>query len=162
MKFANKLTVQIFCIIAISALFAFSFNTLRPEGLPLVFADESIITFEEPGGYISIKDAALLFLSKRAIFIDARSQEEFKQGHIKDALSLPVENFAIFYDDIKGKIEDRELIITYCDGEKCPLSEDLAHELIDTGLTNVQVLKNGWTLWNREGLPIEKFTDGDK
>ncbi len=85
MKFFNRLTTQIFSILAISALISFSSNALRTDGLSLVYANESILQIEEPGGYVSIKEAALLALSNRAIFLDARSKQEFKQGHIQGA-----------------------------------------------------------------------------
>jgi 3-mercaptopyruvate sulfurtransferase SseA len=49
--------------------------------------------------------------------------------------------------------------VTYCDGETCSLSEDLAKELMAMGYKQVKVLLNGWTRWNEAGLPVEK---GDK
>jgi len=45
-------------------------------------------------------------------------------------------------------------IITYCDGEICELSHNLAIFLRDMGFRNVRILVNGWALWKEEGLPI--------
>jgi 3-mercaptopyruvate sulfurtransferase SseA len=44
-------------------------------------------------------------------------------------------------------------IITYCDGERCPLSRELAEALRVEGVENVRELRNGWTLWQEQGLP---------
>ena len=41
----------------------------------------------------------------------------------------------------------QNLLVTYCDGEACELSRDLADQLKAHGLKDVLVLKNGWTLW---------------
>jgi len=47
-------------------------------------------------------------------------------------------------------------IITYCDGETCNLSHDLALFLKDMGFAHVNVLVNGWTLWIEKGLPTQE------
>jgi len=47
-------------------------------------------------------------------------------------------------------------IITYCDGETCNLSLDVANVLIDMGFSHVRILVNGWTKWQEYDLPIEK------
>ena len=90
------------------------------------------------------------------MFLDARSQFEYEQGHIQGALSLPPREFASQFQDIKPRLMSKEVIITYCDGERCPLSHALAEHLRGAGMKNVRVLKNGWTLWTTEKLPVEK------
>lgn len=60
-----------------------------------------------------------------------------------------------------GITQDLDLetpIVTYCDGETCELSHDLALFLRDAGFTNTRVLANGWTVWQQIGLPIESGT----
>jgi 3-mercaptopyruvate sulfurtransferase SseA len=47
------------------------------------------------------------------------------------------------------------LVITYCDGDSCNLSKDLALFMENLGFSKVLVLVNGWTLWQDAGLPIE-------
>jgi len=52
-------------------------------------------------------------------------------------------------------------IITYCDGETCNLSHNLALFLLDMGFSNVRVLINGWTVWLEGNLPVEKGNTGE-
>lgn len=150
---------QSLALAALSGILAFGVNALRPDGLPLApaaLAAQNAAKMDQGGGEIAIKDAALLFLSGRAVFLDARTAYEYQLGHIKGALSLPPREFASQYQDLKPQITAKEAIITYCDGENCPLSHALAKHLREAGLKNVYVLKNGWTLWQAEKLPTAK------
>ncbi len=157
MRASPKLLVQCLSILALSAVVGFGVNAVRPDGLPLALAAQSSVKLnQDQGGEIGIKDAALLFVSGRAVFLDARSQFEFEQGHIQGAISLPPREFAAQYQDIKPLLLAKETVITYCDGENCPLSHSLAKHLRDAGLKNVYVLKNGWSLWQAERLPIAR------
>jgi 3-mercaptopyruvate sulfurtransferase SseA len=46
------------------------------------------------------------------------------------------------------------MVITYCDGESCNLSHELAVFLQDMGVEQVRMLFNGWTVWREAGLPV--------
>ena len=59
-----------------------------------------------------------------------------------------------------GVIPENAWIVTYCDGETCSLSEDLAKGLIAMGYQNVRVLPNGLTRWMEAGLPVERGDEG--
>ncbi|TVM19259.1 rhodanese [Oceanidesulfovibrio indonesiensis] len=156
MHWITRTAVQASCILVVSALLALGVNAIRPDGLPVLHAgQESAVTFDEASGEIALKDAALLFMTNRAVFLDARSQFEYEAGHIQNSLSVPVEDFAYLFEEIEPQLQGKEAIITYCDGERCPLSHELADLLEEKGFDNVYVLKNGWTLWKNEGLPIE-------
>jgi rhodanese-related sulfurtransferase len=156
MKAVYKTLTQAAAIVALATALSLGVNALRPDGLPLAGANTSAVSLDQGDGEISVKDAAMLFASGRAVFLDARSQFEYEQGHIQGALSLPPREFASQFQDIKPRLMSKEVIITYCDGERCPLSHALAEHLRGAGMKNVRVLKNGWTLWTTEKLPVEK------
>ncbi|MGE4424092.1 MAG: rhodanese-like domain-containing protein [Pseudodesulfovibrio sp.] len=151
----TKTFAQAIGILVFSAIVGLGINALRPDGVPLVHAEESAVKLDGSNGEVSIKDAAMLFISQRAVFLDARSRMEFGAGHIQHALSFPVEEFDFVFEEMAPKLKDVETIITYCDGERCPLSHELAENLRARGFDNVYVLKNGWTLWQNEKLPVE-------
>jgi 3-mercaptopyruvate sulfurtransferase SseA len=44
-------------------------------------------------------------------------------------------------------------IVTYCDGEACGPSHELAVALLGKGYPDVHVLLNGWTVWRQAGPP---------
>jgi rhodanese-related sulfurtransferase len=98
-------------------------------------------------------EAARLFSSGQAVFVDARSAQDYAQGHIEGAVSIPVFAFVQMFPRTRAQLEGKT-IITYCDGEGCTLSQDLADQLKASGLANVFVLKNGWSLWKDAGLPL--------
>ncbi|MFW5836548.1 MAG: rhodanese-like domain-containing protein [Desulfovibrionaceae bacterium] len=151
----SKTIRQAATILALSAVLGLGFNALRTDGIPIVRAEQSSVQLDDTNGVVSLKDAAMLFLTKRAVFLDARSQAEYDMGHIQGALLAPVDEFEYFYPELKPKLEGREAIITYCDGERCPLGHELAEKLRAKGFDHVYVLVNGWTLWKNENLPVE-------
>ncbi|MDR3639735.1 MAG: rhodanese-like domain-containing protein [Humidesulfovibrio sp.] len=160
MRLVPRLLVQSFGILALSVTLALVANALRPGGPAPVLAAPSAVQLDRSGGEIGIKDAALLFATGRAVFLDARSQYEYSLSHIQGSISLPPIEFASRFQDIKPQLVGKEAVITYCDGELCPLSHNLAKQLRDAGIKNVYVLKNGWSLWQAEKLPIAKGSAG--
>lgn len=159
MRLVPKIFVQSLGILVLSAVLAYGANTVRQDSLPATPAKPASAV-QLAGAEISIKDAALLFITNRAVFLDARSQYEFEQGHIQGAISLPPREFAAQFQDLKPRLVSKEAVITYCDGDRCPLSQALAEHLRAAGIKNVYVLKNGWTLWQAEKLPIAKGASG--
>lgn len=151
----RRTAAQSALIIAMAVLLGVGVNLLRPDGLPMVRAQGDAVTLPPESGEIALKDALVLFASKRALFVDARSGFEFADGHIQDAVNIPVDDFEVIFPKLAEKFQGTDAVITYCDGERCPLSTDLARLLLGRGVKNVFVLKNGWTVWNNERLPVE-------
>lgn len=152
MKKITAFSIQTVVIVAVAIGLGITFNATRPGSLPLVHAQESQVQLDSQTGEVSLKDATMLFVSNRAIFLDARDADSHAQGHIQGALSMPPdyfeEDFPKFESQLVGKV-----VITYCDGERCHLSHDLAEMLKGRGVKDVYVLVNGWTLWQNENLP---------
>ena len=177
MKPSTSFCIRTMVIAAISVGLALAFNATRQDSLPLVQSRSSAPATGVPqqaanqtaavpsdnasvspvpdsvqSGEISLHDAALRHASGEAVFLDAREAEDFEIGHIQGALSLSAFAFAQEFPALKEKLEGKT-VITYCDGEHCKLSQDLADQLTAHGIRNVYVLKNGWSLWRQEGLP---------
>ncbi len=104
---------------------------------------------------ISIDQAEKLFHEGRAIFIDARAQVFYEAGHIRGAINLPRKNFDDYYQKNMAGIPTGKILITYCDGKTCPLSKDVAADLIELDHQNVRVLVDGWKRWKDRYLPLE-------
>lgn len=84
------------------------------------------------------------------IFVDARKAEEYAQGHIAGAISLPEDDFdghvGAFLDawDMNGSI------VVYCKADSCNLSAAVARRLReDFQMKNIYVLVEDWDLWPR-------------
>lgn len=152
MKPSTAFVVRIIIIAGLSAGLGLTFNASRQDSLPLIHVRDNSTQLSPQSGEISLQDASRLFTSGQAVFLDARAAEDFAEGHIEGALSLPIFSFTQDFDALKSQMEGRT-VITYCDGEACELSRDLADQLKAHGLKDVLVLKNGWTLWKNSGLP---------
>jgi rhodanese-related sulfurtransferase len=145
-------------IISIAAALSLSVNHFRRDGVPLVRAPEAGSSGSQTAGesVVSIEEARALFLTNGAVFIDARPAEVYRSGHIQGALNLPADSLEESLSVVMEQIPPDSLIITYCDGESCSLSKEAALELSARGYSNVQVLVNGWSVWQDAGLPTEK------
>jgi rhodanese-related sulfurtransferase len=87
-----------------------------------------------------------------AVFVDARSAQEYAEGHIPGAVNLD-------FDDVQRKPElagqldthGRAVIVTYCSGGTCELSRHLATALIEAGHHKVLVFTGGMPAWQAAG-----------
>jgi len=134
-------------------------NQLRPGALPLVgdWSPEAQLTLDSGESMvISLEEAKDLCLSKEGTFIDARPRSLYDEAHILCARNLPWEAVDESFEAVMADIPPDALIITYCDGESCALSKDLALELFYRGYENIRVLVNGWSLWVEHQLPVSK------
>jgi len=104
---------------------------------------------------ISLGDAARLFDEKKAVFADARHRADFDAGHIQGAIHLNAADLDVWISDLLGTTDPTTVIITYCDGEACPLAPELAEILFFNGFDHVRYLENGWTRWRERGLAVE-------
>ena len=149
---------QILALVILSAVAAVAVNALRPDRLPLV-GDWSvaarITTSTGERMDISLNEAEKLFFTDAAVFIDARSEEDYARGHIRNARSLPWQEVDLRFMVVTEALDLEMPIVTYCDGETCELSHQLALFLRDAGFLNTRVLVNGWALWQKAGLPVE-------
>ncbi len=134
-------------------------NNMRADGIALV-ADWSPAARLQAATsrddlVVSMAQAVAFHTAREAIFVDARAPEQFVQGHIAGAINIPWEEVYDYLDLIFDAVQDHDtIIIAYCDGEACPLSEELVLLLRDMGYANARVLINGWTLWTTHGYPV--------
>jgi rhodanese-related sulfurtransferase len=145
-------------IVIISAVVALTANQFHPGSIS-IFGEWSLearmTTADGNLMIVSLEDARKLFEIQEATFIDARPEEDYYKGHIEGALSLPWIRFDDYFVEIVDQLDPGKPIITYCDGETCDLSHQLALFLIDMGFDDSRVLVNGWSLWLKAGLPIK-------
>lgn len=84
------------------------------------------------------------------VLIDVRPPEEFEQGHIAGAVSVPL-------DEIKTwarAAAKRKQIVAYCRGPYCVYALQAVAELNKRGLRAVRA-EDGVSEWRAAGLPIE-------
>jgi rhodanese-related sulfurtransferase len=103
---------------------------------------------------INLSQAKALWQDKRALFVDARSSEEFAELHIEGAISLPPDRWAaIDAQGLPGVPLDRPLVI-YCSQEACNAALQVAEKLQAKGYEQVMAYLGGFHAWDEAGLPV--------
>jgi rhodanese-related sulfurtransferase len=106
---------------------------------------------------ITVEAAKDLLGRADVTWIDARAPLNFVRAHLPGAFSLPVETAVNMLPVQSLPIAPDNLIVTYCDGGPCELSEALAQLLVEqAGCSRVRVLDGGFSAWVEAGLPIER------
>jgi rhodanese-related sulfurtransferase len=109
-------------------------------------------------GPMSIELATLkkIFDSDGALLLDARGPDEYAEGHLTGAINLPL-NDAIGDPDRMRRLDpgDRAIVV-YCSGSGCPLSEELAKLLVESGRRKVLVFEAGYPGWLNAGYPVTR------
>jgi rhodanese-related sulfurtransferase len=131
----------------------------RPELRSLLGGGQPAAESAYPGlakASISLDEARAYFKDGTALFADARPWNAYKAGHIPGAMSLDPDAFDTWSGNFFSQFPADTLIVTYCDGARCPLSLELAKMLMSLGYEKVLVFKDGWMAWDAAHLPKEQ------
>lgn len=91
------------------------------------------------------------------IFVDARDDENFAEGHIPGAIQcFPYESHRCL-DRVKTAADGAEKVIVYCGGGDCEDSIFMARELVEAGVPYeaIYLFEGGWKEWSARGLHTE-------
>ena len=156
---------EISILVSAAIITALAVNYFSPAGIALVGqwdTSQGVITANEKNDIalndLEIGDVALakkLYDSQKFTFVDARSAEDYDEGHIKGAVSLPVGQFDEKIEAFLEQYPPEKAIITYCSGRTCEDSHRLAQLLLAFGYTEINVFIDGYPGWKAEGYPIE-------
>jgi rhodanese-related sulfurtransferase len=82
------------------------------------------------------------------LWLDARPNEEFAQGHVPGALSLNEDNWNGLLPAVLAAWKPEGKVVVYCSRKSCNASHGVAERLRnEAGLKNVYVLPGGWEEW---------------
>jgi rhodanese-related sulfurtransferase len=124
-------------------------NRVKQETRGNINEDEG---FAEPIG-INLEQANKLY-EMGLLFIDARDESEYKTGHIKNSINLPIYEFERF-KNILSRVPKSQTIVCYCGGTDCDLSTQLAKKLFSLGYKNNYIFIGGWEQWKAAGYMTE-------
>jgi rhodanese-related sulfurtransferase len=89
-------------------------------------------------------------------FVDARSETDFKSGHIPTAFNIPPEAFfGGQIPDALAQMSRTNTVVVYCGGGNCDASKLTAIRLTEQGFTTVYVFEEGMTGWKANNLPTQ-------
>lgn len=156
-----KLIVKVLVIGVVSTLLGVlthrTFLRQSLSGEIILRADTQKIKSMVPSlGVITLAEAKQRLDSGTAVFIDARNELLYKDGHLQGAISFPVQD----YEKTRSleKIADLKetKVVVYCSGKDCPDSSTLAGYLAKEGFLDIEIFEGGWPEWSAAGYPSEK------
>jgi rhodanese-related sulfurtransferase len=156
----KKIVAGAALIVLVSALLGLAANfSLFQKFLRGEFRESLFSSDQYPGIIlISLAEAEELFIGRDALFIDSRPKQKFSEGHILNAVSVPLEeNKKKLNSPLNIPLETT--IVVYCDGGDCQESLGLAKTLHDHGFKNIRVFTGGWAEWARTGYPTAEGHD---
>jgi len=135
-------------------------NRFTPRPAPL--GVRVVPTADQPGAIcedprasiarISVEAAKPLCVACTAVFVDARSAQEYAAGHVTGALHLapgqPVE-------PLLAGLRAAPTVIVYDRDRQCASANAVATDLLARGLRDVRVLTGAWPDWLAQGGPGE-------
>jgi rhodanese-related sulfurtransferase len=87
--------------------------------------------------------------SDEVLIIDVRPENEYEQGHIKHAISLPKSSI----QEKLSNLPKEKQIIAYCRGPLCVMADDVIQILKKKGYSAFR-LEKGYPDWSARGLPV--------
>jgi len=141
-----------YSVLAIALFLGFSFIVSGNATTPAVMTAKDLVA--EANKHITnvpVSIAKELFDEGGYIFLDVRTANEFKMGHIPGAIHI---ERGLLEFKINNQIPDKNAqIVVYCKvGGRGSLA---AHTLVCMGYTNVVNIEDGWVAWERSGYPVE-------
>ena len=120
---------------------------LAEKGLQGSDSDKAVQLFQDPG-----------YQSEQIIFIDARDDKHFQEGHVPGAYQLDRFHPEAYLPAVLPACTRAEQVVVYCNGGACEDSLFAAEMLRDNGLVKNEklfVYTGGIADWQAKGRPVE-------
>ena len=152
-------------LIIVSLCCAFAFNFWSDSGIALVGQwdkSQGVVSSMEKNTFVDgsreINDLGKmmeLVNEKQCTLVDVRPKNQFDEGHLPGAVSLPIEVFDQMIGDFFVEYSLETCLIVYCAGRECLDSHRLAHNLESFGFADIRVFSGGFVEWMEGGLSVE-------
>lgn len=104
---------------------------------------------------LNLAQAYEIFQKGQALFIDARSPEDYAEIHISGAVNLPREELDKIDPASLPNVPADRLLVVYCSTLSCDAALVVAEKLQSLGYTEVSVFMGGFRAWDEAGYPAE-------
>ncbi|MFT3685782.1 MAG: rhodanese-like domain-containing protein [Phycisphaerales bacterium] len=91
----------------------------------------------------------------RTLLIDARAANEYAAGHIPGAVNVTVANVSGVEGDLDPRFSKYNTLIVYGNDPASIPAKALGKRMIATGYKGVRFYPDGFSGWQKEGLPVE-------
>ncbi len=128
---------------------------LFPETITVTENDKVYTTIKAQGAEpVDYETFLVMKDGDSTLIVDTRNHAQYVKGHIPGAVNIPYEKGG----DILGLLEQMKgirRVITYCDGDDCLSSIELAEALMFI-FPEVYYFFGGWDTWIRYENPVER------
>ena len=109
----------------------------------------------EPYYRISTDEAAAMYDDDEVVFVDVRRPDEYAEGHIKDALFIPVDDVLARIDELP---QDKKLLFICAQGVRSGLACEMAAAM---GMDSERLynVEDGTPAWIEKGNPTSYGSD---
>jgi rhodanese-related sulfurtransferase len=171
----NRLHIQVIILVIAGLLLGVINNTISSNRIPWVqyyqdltdISDSDTLWYPfswEPGmdtvfNLFNTEKAYKAYLTGDYLFLDARSPEEYEDGHVEGAINFFFEGDDATFEQHLAQFEelatDTTHLVTYCSGTECDASLMLARYLYyNMGYKNISIYFGGWKFWQDNQLPV--------
>ncbi len=152
---------RVVVLVVISSFVAILVNAVRPNGIdwiidPYESLNPGVNPWLAEQAAISYEEMMELYYSGTAFLVDARSPDDYHEGHIDLAINIPSTEKENYLDRV-FELPPEGIIIIYCEGEDCESSNDIFEFLANNDFTidNLKIFNPGWYFLVEQGeLPI--------
>jgi rhodanese-related sulfurtransferase len=143
--------------------------------LPMTDPDKPYIKFKQPGTFsftvagskgtivvheyvrsnytaVTSKEAIDVIKERDPLILDVRTPGEFKRGHLKDALLIPVQELQRRIKEL-DEYKDKPILIYCATGNRSTVAAKI---LLDKGFREIYNLRYGISGWARDGYEIDQ------
>ncbi|MBW7996428.1 MAG: hypothetical protein FVQ81_07670 [Candidatus Glassbacteria bacterium] len=114
----------------------------------------------EDGIHLVGLDAARQFIDQaQGPVVDARSPEQYGEGHISGAVNCYVYELETYLPPLLERVALDDPMMIYCAGADCEDSRFLAQTMQELGFKRLYVYEGGFENWKQAGLAIGTGTD---
>jgi len=94
---------------------------------------------------------------RAGIWVDPRSEREYRAGHIAGAVRIEPETLRV----ADPRLVEFDVILVYGDGYNSPIAIAMSKGMLAKRYKDVRTLRGGLTAWERAGNPIVTGPDPD-
>lgn len=132
-----------------------AWRALRDLGIERMAEIERVVrNFRESNNHtlqtLSSSELVSKMESEEITIVDVRPKQEFEEGHISNAINIPVDNLS---EKLQELPKDKE-VVAYCRGPFCVFADEAVKLLNEKGYT-AKRLDDGFPEWRLEGRPVE-------
>ncbi len=126
-----------------TGLFSFSLGSVR--------GDIKVIDYHQPNyKEVTSKESAELIQNIQPLILDVRTVKEYKQGHLKDSVLIPVQHLQARFHEI-ADYKNQDILIYCATGNRSTVASKI---LFDNGFKRIYNMRYGIYDWYKNKYPI--------